>query len=91
MVFSGNQPLVTNHNYTAKLIWMLAQLYNWTGREDFKSALTDRVERNLKPGVLMDVNNDSLVDGVTGIPFSSLNEVARVPGRMWDGHNALPF
>ncbi|OJJ17290.1 hypothetical protein BKI52_31815 [marine bacterium AO1-C] len=85
------QPLVTNHNYTAKLIWMLAQLYNWTGREDFKNALTDRVERNLKPGVLMDVNNDSLVDGVTGIPFSSLNEVARVPGRMWDGHNALPW
>ncbi len=86
------QPLVTNHNYTSKLIWLLAQLYAWSGREDFKAALIDRLDRNLIPGVLMDNNRDGFVDGMSDqMRFTDLAQVAQVPGRNWDGHNALPW
>ena len=85
-------PLVTNHNYTAKLVWALAQLYAWTGRSDFKAALIDRLDRNLCPGILSDWDNDGLVDNMTSsIAFSSLYPSAQTPGRNWDAHNALPW
>lgn len=87
-----SHPLSSNHNYTAKLTWLLAELYAWTGREDFKTALIDRLDRNLVPGVLMDQNNDGLVDGMTTLTaFADLTNVAKTPGRYWDGHNALPW
>lgn len=85
------QPLVTNHNYTAKLIWLLANLYASTGEERFRLGLLDRIERNLAAGVLMDQNEDGFVDGIDNITFESLAEPSRTPGRMWDGHNALPW
>ena len=85
-------PPVYNHNYTAKLIWLLAQAYAWTGREDFKAALIDKLERNLVPGILMDANDDGIVDETNPpVNFSDLALVASRPGRMWDGHNALPW
>jgi hypothetical protein len=84
-------PLVRNHNYTAKLIWLLAVLYDWTGEERFKSGLIDRLERNLLPAVLMDSNADGIVDGLT-IRFADLRApAARRPGRLWDAHNSLPW
>lgn len=55
----------------------------------YRDALLDRLERNLKPGVLMDRNADGLVDGMAHQPFAELNPVARLPGRMWDGHNSI--
>ena len=87
-----NQPLVTNHNYTAKLIWLLAQQYAWSGRREIRDGLLDRLERNLAPAVLTDRNHDGLVDGIDGpVAFAELAPAARTPGRMWDGHNALPW
>ncbi len=89
--WSVAEPPVRNHNYTAKLIWLLAQLYDWTGEPAYRTALLDKLNRNLLPGVLMDFNQDGRVDGMTNQPFSTLtNAVAQRPGRMWDGHNASP-
>lgn len=89
--WAASQPLSANHNYTAKTIWLLAQLYEWTGRAEFREAMVDRLERNLVPGVLMDQDGDGVVDGTDGMRFADLAAVARRPGRMWDGHNALPW
>lgn len=85
------EPAVRNHNYTAKLVWLLAELYGLTGDPAYRNALLDKVKRNLQPGVLMDLNKDGLVDGMDNRPFSRLTVVAQRPGRMWDGHNALPW
>ena len=84
------QPLVTNHNYTAKVVWILAELYLRTGEKRYRDGLVDRLERNLLPGVLMDRDGDGVVDG-TLQAFDQLTTVAQRPGRMWDGHNALPW
>jgi hypothetical protein len=86
------QPPVTNHNFTAKLVWLLARTYALTGRHDLRHGLVDRLDRNLAPGVLMDADGNGLVDGVSPpVAFVDLTTVASIPGRMWDGHNALPW
>jgi|GEM_PF-1883098 len=83
---------VKNHNYTAKLIWLLAQLYAWTGDSLYKSGLNLKLNQNLLPGILWDANQDGFVDGTEPkIAFSSLLSLAQKPGRMWDGHNALAW
>ncbi len=87
--WSAREPAVRNHNYTAKNIWLLAQLYALTGESTYRSALLDRLARNLKPGVLMDLDGNGLVDGMAHQPFAELNPVALHPGRMWDGHNSI--
>lgn len=84
------EPLVRNHNYTAKLVWLLSELYGLTGEEKYKTALLDKLNRDLKPGVLMDMDNDGNVDGMKNQPFRQLTPAAQRPGRMWDGHNARP-
>jgi hypothetical protein len=86
-----HQPMVANHNYTSKIVWLLAYLYNWTGREDFKHALVERLNKNLKPGVLMDLDEDGMVDGMDGVAFADLHPISQEPGRNYDGHNALPW
>lgn len=86
------EPAVRNHNYTAKLIWLLAALYDYTGEARFREALIDKLERNLLPGVLMDFNGDGQIDGLEPLRFDQLKApAARLPGRMWDAHNALPW
>ena len=85
------EPPVRNHNYTAKLIWLLAVAYNWTGDARYKTAMLDKIERNLKPGILMDLNEDGLVDGMNSVRFDQLTVTAQRPGRNWDAHNALPW
>lgn len=83
---------VKNHNYTAKLIWLLAELYAWSGDTIYRNELNYKLNKNLIPGILWDENNDGIVDGTSpGIPFSSLTDIAQTPGRMWDGHNSLPW
>lgn len=83
---------VKNHNYTAKLIWLLAQLYAWTGDTIYRNELNYKLNKNLIPGILWDANNDGFVDDTSPlISFSSLTAVAQMPGRMWDGHNSLPW
>lgn len=90
--YCSSEHPVKNHNYTAKLIWLLAQMYAWTGDTTYANALDDRLEKNLIPGILWDANNDGFVDGTTPpISFSNLTTAAQEPGRMWDGHNALPW
>lgn len=85
------EPAVRNHNYTAKLIWLLAVAYDWTGEPRYRDALIDKLERSLLPGILMDQNADGIVDNVPGIRFANLRApAARIPGRLWDAHNALP-
>jgi hypothetical protein len=89
--FALAEPPVRNHNYTAKLIWLLAALYDWTGELRFRDGLIDKLERNLLPAVLMDDNGDGVIDGLT-VRFADLAApAARVPGRVWDAHNALPW
>jgi hypothetical protein len=82
------EPPVRNHNYTAKLVWLLAELYDWTGDARYKTAMLDKLDRDLIPGLLMDIDGDGKVDGMRDQPFSGLTPVAQRPGRMWDGHNA---
>ncbi|MDG1775893.1 MAG: T9SS type A sorting domain-containing protein [Crocinitomicaceae bacterium] len=83
---------VKNHNYTAKLIWLLAQMYAWTGNPIYANELNYKLDKNLIPGILWDETNDGIVDGTSPqINFSNLTPVAQEPGRMWDGHNSLPW
>lgn len=83
---------VKNHNYTAKLIWVLSQLYGWTGDAAYKNELNYKLDKSLIPGVLYDSNSDGLVDGTSpAISFTNLTSVAQTPGRMWDAHNSLPW
>jgi hypothetical protein len=87
-----NEPPVRNHNYTAKLIWLLAELYAWSGEEVYKTELNYRLNKNLIPGILMDLDANGEVDDMTPtVLFSDLSQIAQRPGRMWDGHNALPW
>jgi hypothetical protein len=86
------EPAVRNHNYTAKLVWLLASAYEWTGEPRYRLALVDKLERSLLPGVLMDIDGDGRVDGQPQLNLADLlAPAARRPGRMWDGHNALPW
>jgi len=90
--WAANEYAVKNHNYTAKLIWLLAELYAWSGQTFYKDALNEKLERNLIPGILFDSTGDGFVDGTSpAIAFSSLHSAAQTPGRMWDGHNSLPW
>lgn len=82
---------VANHNYTAKLVWHLARGYGLTGDASYRAAFLDKIERNLKPGILWDENKDGFVDGMSNVKFSQLHKTAQLPGRYWDGHNALPW
>lgn len=83
---------VKNHNYTSKLIWLLAQLYNLTGEEVYKNELNYKIDKNLIPGILWDENQDGIVDDTDpAIYFNQLTSIAVMPGRMWDGHNSLPW
>lgn len=88
--WAAAEPPVNNHSYTAKVVWLLAELYNWTGEEKYRRAMLDKLDRNVLLGVLMDENNDGFVDGMKNQPFKTLTRVAQRPGRMWDGQNALP-
>jgi hypothetical protein len=88
--WSAAAPPVRNHNYTAKNVWLLARLYAATGEARWREPLLDKLERNLLPGVLMDADGDGLTDAPgPALPFAQLAPVARVPGRMWDPHNAV--
>ncbi|XOV66607.1 MAG: T9SS type A sorting domain-containing protein [Fluviicola sp.] len=90
--WAKNQEVVKNHNYTAKLIWLLAQIYNWSNDTTYRNELDYKLEKNLLPSVLMDLNNDGFVDGTTpAISFQDLTITAQMPGRNWDGHNSLPW
>jgi len=83
---------VKNHNYTAKLTWLLAQMYAWTGDTIYSNELNYKLDKNLIPGILWDDTNDGVVDGTSPpIDFSNLTDIAQQPGRMWDGHNSLPW
>ena len=83
---------VRDENYTAKLVWLLAELYDQTGSSTYKQGLQNKLYNDVLVDVLMDQNNDGYVDGLTSptVAFSSLTNVAKVPGRMWDGHNSKP-
>jgi hypothetical protein len=90
--WAKNQEVVKNHNYTAKLIWLLAQVYNWSNDSTYRNELDYKLEKNLLPSVLMDFNNDGFVDGTNpSISFQDLTITAQMPGRNWDGHNSLPW
>lgn len=83
---------VKNHNYTAKMIWLLSELYAWTGDAIYKNELNLKLDKNLIPGILWDKNSDGFVDGTSpAISFSALAPIAQTPGRMWDGHNSVSW
>jgi hypothetical protein len=83
---------VKNHNYTAKQIWLLSELYAWTGDTTYRNELNYKLDKSLLPGILLDDDNDGFVDATTPpIAFSSLTVAAQTPGRMWDGHNSTPW
>jgi hypothetical protein len=84
------EPAVVNANYTAKLVWLLAEAYAAEGRREDREAMLDKLARVVLPGVLMDADGDGAVDGVPGVRFADLWQGARTPGRMWDAHNAKP-
>jgi hypothetical protein len=90
--YAVSEHCVKNHNYTSKLIWLLAELYALTGEDTYKNELNYKLEKNLIPGILLDENDDGIVDG-TNPPayFSQLYSPAATPGRMWDAHNSLPW
>ncbi len=89
-LFAINEFCVKNHNYTAKLIWLLAELYAWSGEEQFKNELNYKLNKNLIPGILYDSDNDGFVDNTDpAIAFADLTTNAQTPGRMWDAHNSI--
>ncbi|MFW6214070.1 MAG: hypothetical protein ACOC8L_14340 [Spirochaetota bacterium] len=89
--WAAEQPAVHNHNYTAKLVWMLAQAYAASGDFTYREAMLNLLELNLVHAPLMDHDSDGIVDGGT-TRFADLEfDAARVPGRTWDGHNAAPW
>lgn len=88
--WSASEPPVRNHNYTAKNIWLLARLYAWSGETAYRTAMFDKLERNLLLGVLLDENGDGFSDAPGPlIAFANLAPVAQTPGRMWDAHNSV--
>jgi hypothetical protein len=90
--YAISEHCVKNHNYTAKLTWLLAELYAWTGDSIYSNALNYKLNKNLIPGILMDLDNDGFVDGTSPqIAFNTLTVTAQQPGRMWDGHNSIPW
>ncbi|MAE83267.1 MAG: hypothetical protein CMB80_11060 [Flammeovirgaceae bacterium] len=90
--FAISEFSVKNHNYTSKLIWLLSELYAWTGEEQYKNELNYKLNKSLIPGILWDENLDGFVDGTSPtIAFTSLTNIAQTPGRMWDGHNAISW
>lgn len=90
--YAMSEYTVKNHNYTSKLTWLLAEMYAWTGDTIYRNELNYKLDKNLIPGILWDADNDGFVDGTSPtVAFSSLNTVAQTPGRMWDGHNSIPW
>lgn len=89
-VWARAEPAVVNANYTAKLIWLLAEAYAVDGVAADRDAMLDKLAMVVLPGVLMDADGDGVVDGVPGVRFADLWQGARTPGRMWDAHNAKP-
>ncbi len=87
-----NEPAVRDVNYTAKLVWLLAELYDRTGNTAYSTAMMNKLNRGLLINALMpDPANPANVYGMSpATPFASLTPVAQTPGRMFDGHNALP-
>ena len=87
-----NEPAVRDVNYTAKLVWLLAELYDRTGNTIYSAAMMNKLNRGLLVNALMpDPANPANVYGMTPVmPFAALTAVAQTPGRMFDGHNALP-
>jgi len=85
------EPPVRTHHYTAKLVWLLAQLYDLTVDKRYRKAMVEKLDLNLIPGVVMDEDGDGNVDGMVKRPIAYLDApVARRAGRMWDGLNSLP-
>ena len=76
-----------NQYITAKLVWALAALYDFTGNEQWKGRMQYLIGSFLLPGVLTDWNSDGLVDG-TEIRFDSMAVNAQIPGRLFDPVNA---
>jgi hypothetical protein len=90
--YAISEHCVKNHNYSAKLTWLLAELYAWTGESNYKDALNYKLNKNLIPGILLDTNSDGFVDGTSpNIAFNTLTSSAQLPGRMWDGHNSISW
>ncbi len=87
-----NEPAVRDVNYTAKLVWLLAELYDRTGNTAYSTAMMNKLNRGLLINALMpDPANPANVYGMSpAMPFAALTPVAQTPGRMFDGHNALP-
>ncbi len=87
-----NEPAVRDVNYTAKLVWLLAELYDRTGNPAYSTAMMNKLNRGLLINALMpDPANPANVYGMSpAVPFAALTPVAQTPGRMFDGHNALP-
>ena len=87
-----NEPAVRDINYTAKLVWLLAELYDRTGNAAYSASMLNKLNRGLLINELMpDPANPANVYGMSPVmPFAALTPVAQTPGRMYDGHNALP-
>ncbi len=87
-----SEPAVRDVNYTSKLVWLLAELYDRTGTTAYSTAMMNKLNRGLLVNALMpDPANPANVYGMSpAMPFAALAAVAQTPGRMFDGHNALP-
>ena len=82
--WATNETPVRDENYTSKLVWLLAELYDRTGSSIYQQALLNKLNNDVLLDVLMDDGSGD-VKGLTKVPFSGLTNVAQTPGRMWDG------
>jgi hypothetical protein len=76
---------------TANCIWVLADMYDWTGNKAYYNNMVDKLNRGVLPSVLTDLIKPGYVDGMNNKPFDSLDVLARHPGRMWDPADAVPW
>ncbi len=69
---------------TANCIWVLADMYDWTGNIAYYNNMVDKLNRGVLPSVLTDFIKPGYVDGMNNKPFDSLTLLAQHPGRIWD-------
>ena len=82
--WAKNEPAVRNVNYSAKLVWALAEMYGRTGKTEYLTSLMHKLQRGIFYNMMMpDANPIYVANTNQTVLFSNLSEAAQRPGRMF--------